>query len=103
MAFISADLGRLERAARAVDDYVRNHRANMNRANSEIMNLGNSWQGSDFNQFRNRWNTVTANGSSSSNMISSLENYSRFLRFAAGRYRQAQTNAVNRANSIPRN
>ena len=37
-----------------------------------------------------------------SRMISDLENYAKFLRYAASKYRAAQVNAVNRANSLPR-
>jgi WXG100 family type VII secretion target len=102
MPFISADRSRLDRAAGTIDTYVSNHKNKMNSANGEISTLSNSWQGRDFNQFRTQWNRVTANDSTSQKMISAMENYARFLRFASNRYKEAQANAVNRANSIPK-
>ena len=101
--FIRVDHSKFEATASAIDTYVDKHRTGMNRANGEVSTLANSWQGADFNQFRVEWNRVTTSDSTSQKMVLAMQNYAKFLRFAASEYRQAQINAVNRAmNSIPK-
>ena len=100
MAFISVDRARLDRAAAAVENYVKNHKNKMSGAHSEIDALSRTWQGTDFNQFRTRWNRVTERDSTSGKMLTAMENYARFLRNASKRYGDAQTSAINRARSI---
>ena len=100
MAFINVDRTRLDRAAGVIETYVKNHRNKMNSANAEVTALSKAWQGTDFTQFRTQWNKVTEKGATSDKMLTSMENYAKFLRFASNKYKEAQTNAVNRANSI---
>ena len=100
MPFINVDRDRLYRAAAAIDNYINRHKGEMLNANNEINTLAGAWQGSDFNQFRSGWSRVTEKDSTSDKMITSLENYAKFLRFASGKYKVAQTNAIFRANGI---
>jgi uncharacterized protein YukE len=100
MSFINVDHSKLEKTAGVIDDYVKNHKDNMNSANNEITTLGKTWKGIDYNELKKRWDLAISKESTSQKMISSLENYSKFLRFASNEYKKTQKNAIKRANSI---
>lgn len=102
MAYIKVDHSKFSGTASAVDSYVTQLRNKMSSAESEVNNMSSIWQGSDFTQFKSQWNKVTNGESTYSEMIKALESYSKFLKYAAEKYKDAQTKAVNRANSLPR-
>lgn len=102
MAYIKVDHSKFSTTASVVDSYVKLMKTKMNSAQGEVDNLARNWQGVDFAQFRTQWNKVTNGESTYSEMIKALENYSKFLRFASEKYKDAQTNAVNSANRLPR-
>ena len=102
MAYIKVDHSRFEDTATAVDDYVNVLKTNMRSAQNEVAALSASWQGSDFNQFKVQFSRVDNDDSTHVQMVKTLESYSKYLRFAANKYKDAQTKAVNRANSLPR-
>jgi len=101
MAYIKVDHSKFARASRAVDDYVTLLKNKMDQAQREVDNMSRSWQGTDYTMFKNRWEKVTAHDSTYKQMIKSLESYSDFLTYAENKYKEAQTNAVNRANQLP--
>lgn len=102
MAYIKVDHSKFSGVASAVDTYVTQLRNKMNSAEGEVNNMSSIWQGSDYTQFKSQWNKVTNGESTYSEMVKSLESYSKFLKYAAEKYKAAQTKAVNRANSLPR-
>ncbi len=102
MANISVDHSQLEKTASAIDSYVSKHRAKMKTIDQSITFLKASWQGADYEQLKKEWQEMNTSDSTSEKMLKSLENYADFLRFAANKYKSAQTNAVNRANQLPR-
>lgn len=102
MAYVKVDYSKFEHAASAIDTYISRHRSNMNSIDREITNLSATWQGKDYNVLKNEWNEMKAHDSTSEKMIKSLKNYAEYLRMAAKKYKEAQSNAVNRANSLPR-
>lgn len=70
----------------------------MTAADRDVQTLSATWQGKDSKQFQQQWNRVDGNDSTSKNMTKALENYGKFLRYAASQYKDAQSKAVNRAN-----
>lgn len=102
MAYIRVDHSKFEAAASAIDTYVASMKNKMRSAGSEVTTLSANWQGSDFTQFKAQWDKVTNNDSTYYQMIKSLESYAKYLRYAAQKYKEAQSKAVNRANSLPR-
>ncbi len=102
MAYIKVDHSKFEGAASAVDSYVNLMKNKMRSAQGEVNILSSSWQGTDYNQFKIMFDRVDNNDSTHMQMVKSLESYSKYLRFAANKYKDAQTRAVNRANSLPR-
>ena len=102
MSYIKVDHSKFETAAVSVDNYVADMKKNMTNAEREVLALSSVWQGQDFNQFRSQWNKVTENDSTYTKMVRSLESYAKFLRYAANQYKNAQSKAVNRANSLPK-
>lgn len=102
MAYIKVDHSKFESAAYAVDSYVNLMKSKMRGAQSEISILSSTWQGSDFAQFKTQFNKVDDADSTHAQMLKAMESYSKYLRFAANKYKEAQSRAVNRANNLPR-
>jgi len=102
MAYIKVDYSKLESTASAVDNYVTLMKNKMRSAQNEVTVLSSSWQGSDFSQFKAEFDKVDNKDSTHTQMVESLESYSNFLKYAAGKYKDAQIKAINRANSLPR-
>lgn len=100
MAYIKVDHSKFSGAASAVDTYVTQLRNKMSKAEGEVNNLSGIWQGADYTQFKFQWDTVTDGESTYSEMVKSLEAYSKFLKYAAEKYKEAQSKAVNRADSL---
>lgn len=102
MAYIKVDHSKLESTATAIDDYVAVLENQMKGVQSEVATLSSSWQGPDFEQFKSQLDKVDDEDSVHANMINALESYAKYLRFAANKYKEAQTHAVNRANDLPK-
>ena len=102
MAYVKVDYNKFEHAAGAIDTYISNHKTKMRKIDEEILKLSVNWQGNDYIALKNEWNEIKGNGSTSDKMLKALGNYAEYLRMAAKKYKEAQTNAVNRANSLPR-
>lgn len=102
MAYIKVDHSKFEAAASAIDAHLREMKKQMNNANASVNNLSSGWQGKDFAQFKAKWDGVNDPDSEYSKMYKSLEAYAKFLRHAAEKYKKAQANAINRANSPPK-
>lgn len=102
MAYIKVDHSKFEAAATAIDNYVRLMRSKMQSAQKEVDNLGSKWQGADYIQFKSQWQKDVGNGSVNEEMLKAMESYAKYLRYAANKYKEAQSKAVNRANGLPR-
>lgn len=102
MAYIKVDHSEFERAASAVDGYVKLMKNKMRSAQSEITTLSLSWQGFDFTQFKSELKKVDNKDSVHTQTVNAMESYAKHLRFAANKYKDAQARAVNRANNLPR-
>ena len=102
MAYIRVDHNKFENTASAIDSYISRHKSNMKKVDQEVTNLALSWQGEDYQTFKIQWNELNASDSTSEKMLKDLKNYAEYLRMAAKKYKEAQSNAVNRANNLPR-
>ena len=102
MANIKVDHSKFEKAATTIETYIGNHKKQMQSIDKSITELNSDWQGKDYNQLKLEWQEMNASDSTSGKMLKSLENYADFLRFAANKYKSVQSNAINRANSLPR-
>ena len=102
MAYIKVNHSELSTAAAAVDKYVDQLKIKMNAADGEVKDMSATWKGSDYNYFKSQWNKTNDSDSTYGQMVKSLESYSSFLKYAAGKYKDAQSKAVNRANLLPR-
>lgn len=102
MANINVDHSQFEKAASSIESYITKHKNKMKSIEQALTSLETSWQGEDYNQLRTECQQMSASGSTSDKMLKSLDNYADFLRFAANKYKSAQTNAINRANRLPR-
>lgn len=102
MASIIVEHSKFEAAAKAIDTYVADVKREMKSADVSVNTLAGAWQGKDYTQFFAQWDKVTGSGSTYMEMIKALEHYSEYLRFAAKKYKNAQADAVNRANRLPR-
>ncbi len=101
MAYIKVDHSQFEKTATTIETYVINHKKNMQSINQSVISLNSDWSGKDYAQLRKEWQEINSSESTSGKMIKSLENYADYLRFAANKYKSAQSAAINRANSLP--
>lgn len=97
---IKVDHSQFEPAAVAVDEYVSSMKRKMNTANAHILSLRSDWSGEDYHAFLEAWGRATNEDSVYKKMVKSLESYADYLRYAGSQYKQAQTDAVNRANKL---
>ena len=100
MAYIMVDHRRLEKTAGDIDGYINAHHRAMSEIDNNIVSLGSSWQGEDYYQMQREWNEMKSGSSTSEKMLKSLDSYADFLRWAAKKYKQAQAEAINRANRL---
>jgi len=99
---IKVNHNKLEAAAKEIDTYLSLHIGEMKKASGEVDTLSTSWKGDDSIQFRVNWSRLDDKGSTSEQMITALTDYAEFLHFSAQKYKKAQTDAINRANRIPK-
>lgn len=102
MARIKVDHSKFEAAASAIDEHVKEMKRKMRSAQGEVDTLSATWQGSDYTQFKANFNRVDNDDSTHAQMLKSLDSYADYLRYAASKYKEAQTKAVNRANGLPK-
>ena len=100
MAYIMVDYRRLEKTAGDIDGYINSHKRAMSEIDNNIVSLGASWQGEDYFQLQREWDEMKSVSSTSEIMLKSLDNYADFLRWAARKYKQAQADAISRANRL---
>ena len=60
------------------------------------------WQGADKDAFWQKWIEAQGKDSTYEKVRETLSAYSKFLKYAAAQYKEAQSNAVNRANKLPK-
>ena len=99
---IKVNHDKLEAAAKEIDVYITLHKGEMKKASGEVDVLATSWSGDDSTQFRVNWSRLDDKGSTSDQMLMALTDYAEFLHFSAQKYKKAQTDAINRANMIPK-
>ncbi|MBR5949285.1 MAG: hypothetical protein IKZ82_11675 [Clostridia bacterium] len=102
MAKIKVDYRTLEQASIAIEQYLSTHNNKMNKANAAMVELGNYWSGEDYTATYALWENVDRGASASNSMMKSLRNYAEFLKMASRKYKNAQENAVQRANRLPK-
>ena len=102
MPYIKVDHSRFAAAAEAVEDYRDLLKNKMDQGTTEVRLLAAQWQGADYTQFKNKWDTLNDSGSVYAKMRTELKNYADFLRFAGEKYKEAQINAYNRAKNLPK-
>ena len=102
MAYIKVNHSQMETAASAIDGYVSNHKAKMRMIDSEMSNLISYWSGEDYQSVKTQWEEMKSKDSTSEKMVKAMENHAKFLRYAAGKYKEAQSRAVNRADNLPK-
>ena len=100
MAHIKVNYSKFEATANTIETYISKHKKYMNSAEKEVTSLSQFWKGKDSTAFQNEWDKVTDNDSISHNMTEELENYAKFLRYAASQYKDAQAKAVNKSDNL---
>lgn len=102
MAKIKVDHSKFENAAVEIEKYVDLLKKKMSGVQAEVDGLSASWQGFDYNQYKNEFNKINNNDSVHVQTIKAMESYAKYLRFASDKYKEAQTKAINRANKLSR-
>lgn len=100
MAYIKVNHKKLGQTASKIDGYVNKHKARMRKIDLEMNLLRATWDGADYREVKRQWAEMQEGESTSGQMVKALENYAEFLRYAEGKYRDAQAKAINRANRL---
>ncbi len=97
---ITVDHREIRNAANKIEDKITEIKSAMKNANGDAESLINYWKGEDFNEFIQKWRTYDDKGSSYGMLITFLESYVKYLRFASEKYQTAQENAISRASKL---
>lgn len=100
MAYIKVDFNKMQDAANTIDDYVARMNRNMHSIDTGMQVLGTQWQGEDYRQVKLQWDEINASGSTTYKMRTTLQSYAGCIREASKQYKDAQTRAINRANTL---
>ena len=100
MAYIKVNHQKMLAAAEQVDAYIIQLNKNMAGIDSAVSSLGSEWKGEDYIQLEKEWNEINSSGSTTDKMRTTLKSYAGSIREAAKLYKEAQTRAVNRANTL---
>lgn len=92
----------LLKTANEIENYLKLMKTQMGNADKAVGVMIGSWQGEDAVAFKTKWETVQSSGSTYMKMRQSLEKYSSFLKGAASKYKKAQSDAISRANKLPK-
>ena len=101
MAYIQISDSQFLTTANQIYDYLSFMKEKMKEAEQRVDELSAAWQGADEARFRAQWSSLTAPGSTYSQMVESLTNYSNYLRYAEKQYNGAQLRAKSRAGLLP--
>ena len=102
MATIKVNYNQFNKTITAIDTYVTNHRSNMKSIDQKITNLNSSWQGSDYDALKQKWEEMNNTDSTSEQMVMALEAYADKLRYAIKKYKAVQSSLINSAYKLPR-
>ena len=102
MAYIKVDHSEFQKAASEIDEYVTLLNKKMRQSQLEVETLSSNWQGKDFSQFKIQFSRTDNKDSTHYQMVEALKAYSKFLKYAGDKYKNAQIDAVNRANWLPK-
>lgn len=100
MAYIKVDYYALFEAADRISEYISKYKNSMNKMNSAVVFLSQSWREADFEQLQLKWNEIGSPDSTSGKMLQSIQSYSDSIREAANKYKEAQIRAIDRANIL---
>lgn len=102
MSSIDVNPNKIDAASKIIDSRVKSIKNKMGKATNQVSALSSSWVGKDYIQFKSQWDRVSDTSSTYAKTIKALESYSGYLKYASKKYSKAQTDAINRANSLPR-
>ena len=100
MANIKVNHQRLLAASNQVDTYVSRLDTYMAEIDTSMVFLSSAWDGADYRQVKSEWNEIHSPESTTGKMKRALKSYVSALRQASKLYKEAQTRAINRANSL---
>ncbi len=100
MAYIKVDHREFERTAAAIDNYIFQKEQKMKSIDKVVFDLNSAWNGPDYEQMKKQWLDIDSKNSTSDKLVKTLENYADSLRFAGNSYFDAQSRAINRANTL---
>ncbi|WP_043932156.1 hypothetical protein [Bacillus sp. EB01] len=99
-SYIKVNYNEFERAANTIDSYISRQKKNMSLASHEVHSMGAAWKGEDYQSFLLKWNKLDDSDSTTYAFMKSLESYAEVLRYSAAQYKEAQSKAIQKANSL---
>lgn len=100
MAKIKVDHSQFEKIASSIESYIAKYKTSILSLDNTMIYLNSSWHNEDYNAALKKWSEIIGKGSTSENMLKTLQNYADALRKISNMYKETQSNAANRANSL---
>jgi uncharacterized protein YukE len=102
MARIRVNHDYLRSTAEAIEKRIETNEALMREIDAQVSEISSEWVGEDYVQYLQQWESAKKQNSLLQSTTDRLRDYAEFLRFVAVEYQNAQSDAVNRANRLPR-
>lgn len=100
---IYVDHSRFSNGSKKIEEYIGTIDSYMTSMDDDVSNMvTSSWTGEDAVAFKTKWEEYKNPASATSYMKMNLRQYADDLNTAANKYKNAQINAVNEANNLPR-
>ena len=102
MAKIVVDHSELGATAKVIETYVELIQRKYKSADGEVRYMTSAWAGNDETKFIQQWNKINDPGTATRGMIEDYSTYAKNLKAAEQLYKDAQADAVNSANWLPK-
>lgn len=100
---IKVNHAELSSTAKLVENYVNASKQRMKTMSNGVEGLNQvGWVGTDYDQLANKWQGVNRKGAVYYNFNKGLKEYADYLKYCAEQYKKAQSQAISRANSLPK-
>ena len=100
MAYIRIDIDKLSQTISRLEQTISDLNHSIDVFNTEVVDLGEHWQGEDYDQFASEVREIRDYDSVQKRLEQALESYNRFLKDAKTLYERARNNAYARANNV---
>ncbi len=98
--YIEVDFSKFDNAILQIDEYISLLEKKTANAQEKVDILLQSCQGPDLALFKSKWDETNGAGSTYMELVRALKSYVSFLKYVKMQYKNMQSRAINRADSL---